>query len=238
MTVAATVRTRRRRRLLPAALVTLAMAACGTTNRSTDALDATVSTVSAAVASPSTSSGPARTTMPNGTPVSTGSTGSTGSTVLNGTAVAGFSVASPAFRAGGDLPARYTCDGASLSPPVSWSGAPAGTVAYAVVIHHVAAPDDVHWYWVLYDVPATVDHIDEGVTPPAKVGTNSVNGRSEYTPPCSKGPGRKVYTVTVYALSAPPALPNPRVVNRAVLLAAIADRTLAAASIDVSYARA
>ena len=144
---------------------------------------------------------------------------------------------SPAFRAGGDLPARYTCDGASLSPPVSWSGAPAGTVAYAVVIHHVAAPDDVHWYWVLYDVPATVDHIDEGVTPPAKVGTNSVNGRSEYTPPCSKGPGRKVYTVTVYALSAPPALPNPRVVNRAVLLAAIADRTLAVASIDVGYAR-
>ena len=148
-----------------------------------------------------------------------------------------FTLTSPVMSDGGELPVDFTCDGSSISPPLEWSGAPAGTVGYAVAMHHVPGPGDTHWYWVLYDIPAEVTHIDAGVTPVAKVGTNSVNGRSEYTPPCSKGPGEKVYTITVYALSAPPDLPDPSVVTRDVLLAAIDGSVLASADIDVTYDR-
>ena len=62
--------------------------------------------------------------------------------------------------------------------------------------------------------------------------------RSEYAPPCSKGPGDKEYIYTVYALSAQPQLSMPAAqVNRAVLLEAIQDITLASAELHVVYAR-
>lgn len=149
----------------------------------------------------------------------------------------GFAVTSAAVGADGRLGAQFTCDGTAVSPPLAWRGAPAGTVGFAVVMHHVAAPDDIHWYWLVYDLPATIDHLDEAATPPGKVGTNSVNRRTAYAPPCSQGPGDKTYTLTVYALSEQPSLPEPSKVTRSVLLDAISDRTLASATMNLVYAR-
>jgi phosphatidylethanolamine-binding protein (PEBP) family uncharacterized protein len=149
----------------------------------------------------------------------------------------GFTVTSSAMANGGSLPVEYTCDGASQSPPIAWSGAPAATVGYAVAMHHEPGSGDAHWYWVLYDIASTVDHIDAGAVPVAQVGTNSVNGRSEYAPPCSKGPGNKLYTITVYALSRWPDLADPGAVSRNVLLAAVYGSVLAEAHIDFTYDR-
>jgi phosphatidylethanolamine-binding protein (PEBP) family uncharacterized protein len=152
--------------------------------------------------------------------------------------VASFTLTSPAMTQGGELPQEYTCDGSATTPPLAWSGAPAGTVAYAVVMHHVPGPGDTHWYWVLYGMDASIDHFDAGTVPASVVlGTNSVNGRNEYAPPCSKGPGVKVYTFTVYALSAQPALGDPSTVTRAVLLSALDGLVLASATLDVTYDR-
>jgi phosphatidylethanolamine-binding protein (PEBP) family uncharacterized protein len=70
------------------------------------------------------------------------------------------------------------------------------------------------------------------------LGINSVNGRNEYTPPCSKGPGTKTYIYTVYALSALPQLTVPASqVTRAALLDAIQGITLASAELHVTYTR-
>jgi phosphatidylethanolamine-binding protein (PEBP) family uncharacterized protein len=148
-----------------------------------------------------------------------------------------FALTSPVMTDGGILPVQFTCDGSSMSPPLAWSGAPAGTVGYAVIMHHVPGPGDTHWYWVLYDMPATVDHIDAGVTPTAKVGTNSVNNQLAYAPPCSKGPGAKLYTFTVYALSAQPKLADPSAVSRDALLAALDGLILAEAHLNITYTR-
>jgi phosphatidylethanolamine-binding protein (PEBP) family uncharacterized protein len=68
------------------------------------------------------------------------------------------------------------------------------------------------------------------------LGTNSVNDRNEYAPPCSKGPGDKEYIYTVYALSALPEITTSPV-NRATLLDAIKDITLTSAELHVVYAR-
>lgn len=132
---------------------------------------------------------------------------------------------------------RFTCDGAAVTPPLAWSGAPPGTVEYAVVMHTQPQDGDPHWYWVLYDLAPTVDHLDENAIPPATVGANSVNGRSAYAPPCSKGPGVKVYTFTVYALSGRPDLREPTSVSRPVLLKAIQGLILGEATMNVTYAR-
>jgi len=147
-------------------------------------------------------------------------------------------LSSPVMEQGGELPREYTCDGSATTPPLAWSGAPAGTLGYAVVMHHVPGPGDTRWYWVLYGMDAAVDHLDAGAVPAAVVlGTNSVNGRNEYAPPCSKGPGVKVYTFTVYALSAQPTLGDPATVTRAALLDALDGLVLASATLDVTYDR-
>ena len=152
--------------------------------------------------------------------------------------VPGFVLSSPTVTQGGALPVEYTCDGASATLALSWSGAPAGTLSYAVIMHHIAAPDDIHWYWVLYNLSASVTSLAKNTSGIGTLGNNSVNGRTEYSPPCSKGPGLKNYTYTVYALSAQPKLSVPAAqVNRAALLEAIKSITLASAELNVTYTR-
>lgn len=148
-----------------------------------------------------------------------------------------FTLTSPAMENGGKLPSMFTCDGESLSPPLAWQGAPEGTVSYALAMHHIPGPGDTHWYWVVYNIPPTTLSVEAGATNFGTFGTNSVNEQQVYAPPCSKGPGEKLYTITVYALSASPNLPNPAVVDRDTLLAAIANITLAEASLNVTFER-
>jgi gluconolactonase len=149
-----------------------------------------------------------------------------------------FSLSSPDLPADSRLPAEYTCDGASSTLALNWSGAPAGTVAYAITMHHVAPDNAIHWYWEVYNLPASVTSLPKNSSGLGTLGTNSVNDRNEYAPPCSKGPGDKEYIYTVYALSAQPQISIPaNKVNRAALLEAIQDISLASAELHVVYAR-
>jgi phosphatidylethanolamine-binding protein (PEBP) family uncharacterized protein len=148
-----------------------------------------------------------------------------------------FTVSSPVVDEGGLLPARFTCDGTADTLPLSWRNEPAGTQSYVVTMH-TAAPDAVHWYWLLWDIPASVHNLPENTAGIGTLGSNSVNSRGGYTPPCSQGPGLKTYTYTVYALSAAPQINAPAIlVTRDALLNAIAARTLGSATLDVTYAR-
>jgi gluconolactonase len=147
-----------------------------------------------------------------------------------------FTLTSPDLPSDNRLPVEYTCDGVSSTLALSWSSAPAGTQGFAVVMHHVAPDNAIHWYWVLYNIPADVTSLAKNMTGIGTLGTNSVNDRNEYAPPCSKGPGDKEYIYTVYALSAQPQIATSPV-NRAALLNAIKDITLASAEKHVVYAR-
>ena len=148
-----------------------------------------------------------------------------------------FVLRSPAVKDDGVLPKEFTGDGDSLSPPLEWSGAPAGTKSYAVIMHHLA-PDMVKWYWVLYNIPATVQSLPQNAKGIGTLGNNSVNNRGGYAPPHSKGPGEKTYILTVYALSAPPQITvQPSAVSRDVLLAAMKGKILASAELSVKYTR-
>jgi gluconolactonase len=163
---------------------------------------------------------------------------STGATNSGTTKSSGFTLTSPDLPADGRLPIEYTCDGTSSTLALAWSGAPAGTQSYAVVMHHNAPDNAIHWYWVVYNLAPTVTSLTKNVDLDGigSIGTNSVNDRNEYAPPCSKGPGDKEYIYTVYALSAQPQI-TVSPVNRAALLDAIKDITLASAELHVVYAR-
>lgn len=149
-----------------------------------------------------------------------------------------FTLSSPDVGEGGRLPVEYTCDGSASTLALSWNGAPKGTAGYAVIMHHVASPSDIHWYWTLYDIPASVTSLPKNTTGIGKLGNNFNTGKAGYAPPCSQGPGDKTYTITVYALSGQPQISLPAdKITRDVLLAAIKDLTLASAQLNVVYAR-
>ena len=121
-----------------------------------------------------------------------------------------FTLSSSAFASGGVIPTRYTCDDANVSPPLAWSGAPAGTKSFALIVDDPDAPDPaapkrVYVHWVLYDIPATVAELTEGEGRASNVsgahdGLNDDKGRG-YTGPCPPI-GRHRYFHKLYALDA------------------------------------
>jgi Raf kinase inhibitor-like YbhB/YbcL family protein len=121
-----------------------------------------------------------------------------------------FLLTSTAFKEGGAIPVKYTCDGADVSPPLAWSGAPPGTVAFALIADDPDAPAGTWVHWVLYDLPATASRLPENV---AKTETlpdlgGALQGHTDfrrpgYGGPCPPpGPAHR-YFFKLYALDAP-----------------------------------
>jgi Raf kinase inhibitor-like YbhB/YbcL family protein len=117
-----------------------------------------------------------------------------------------FTLTSPAFAAGGSIPAEYTCDGQDRSPALGWAGTPAGTKAFALIVDDPDAPDPkapkMTWvHWVLYNLPADAVGLADGVSQlPAgtREGTNDWK-RTGYGGPCPPI-GRHRYFFKLYAL--------------------------------------
>ncbi len=150
-----------------------------------------------------------------------------------------FVLTSGAGSDGGTFPDEYSCDGAGASPALSWSGAPAGTQEFALMMTTLPVDGSTRWNWVLYHIPATATGIARNGSAIGILGTGSHGTIMTYDPPCPQGPGAKLYTVTLYALSAPPQLPaNPEEVTGPVLTGAISSRTLGKAVLNLYHARA
>ena len=149
-----------------------------------------------------------------------------------------FKAYSSAYTNGGNFPAKYTCDGTSTSPLVQWSGAPAGTVSYAITMHHFPPTGDKHVYMCVYNIASNVKELGENVTNIGNWGINTVNGKNTYPPPCSQGPGAKAYIITVYALSSAPLVTTaPNATTMEVVVAAMTGKLLAKSEITVNYTR-
>ena len=149
-----------------------------------------------------------------------------------------FTLTSSYIKPDSILPMEYTCDGASATLPLEWSGYPETTKWFALIMYTVASPTDIHWYWVLYNIPGSVNSLVKNVTGVGRLGNNSLNDKTSYSPPCSQGPGYKYYTYTIYALSdSVTFLVQPAEVTMAVLQSAIKKNTLANTSLIVKYSR-
>jgi Raf kinase inhibitor-like YbhB/YbcL family protein len=76
-------------------------------------------------------------------------------------------IGSPAFLHEGDIPARHTCEGKDLSPPLEWGGAPAGARSLVLIVDDPDAPDPARpqrvWvHWLLYNLPAGSGGLPQG----------------------------------------------------------------------------
>lgn len=153
-------------------------------------------------------------------------------TVLPSAEVAGFALRSPLFTNGGSIPVENTCDGEDLPIVLEWSGAPQGTVEFALVMDDPDAGGFVHW--VVVDIPATASSV--GGPAGDTGGRDGRNGQNTegYIGPCPPE-GTHAYTFTLYALSRPMALSS--IPTAATVRTVVADRTLAVATLTGLYAR-
>ena len=68
---------------------------------------------------------------------------------------------SSAFKEGGAIPAKYTADARDLSPPLKWSGVPAGAKSLVLIVDDPDAPVGTWVHWVLYDLPPATSDLPE-----------------------------------------------------------------------------
>jgi Raf kinase inhibitor-like YbhB/YbcL family protein len=119
-----------------------------------------------------------------------------------------LSLNSSAFDDGGEIPARYTCAGDDISPPLAWSGVPDGTRSLVLIVDDPDAPDPkapkMTWvHWVVYNLPPDAAGLSEdasstGLPAGSQQGVNDW-GRADYGGPCPPI-GRHRYFHKLYAL--------------------------------------
>ena len=122
------------------------------------------------------------------------------STTPTSTVGAHIQLTSSAFKDGGAIPAQFTCDGAGQSPPLSWTGVPAGTASLALRVQDIDTPQKfVHW--LVYDIqPSTTALAAAASLPPgSKVVSNSF-GNPGYGGPCPPAGSKHRYVFTLLAM--------------------------------------
>jgi Raf kinase inhibitor-like YbhB/YbcL family protein len=146
----------------------------------------------------------------------------------------GFVLTSPAFRPGGRIPRRHTCEGEDVSPALVWANLPAGTKELALVVEDPDAPGGIFVHWAAWGLPGTAEALAEGESAPGE-------GRNDFAtigyrgpcPPRRHGPHR--YVFRLYALGSSVAVPPGA--GKAELLEAIEAHVLGVAELVGTYER-
>jgi Raf kinase inhibitor-like YbhB/YbcL family protein len=116
-----------------------------------------------------------------------------------------LAISTPSFPNGGDIPRKFTCDGADVSPELSWSGAPSGTQSFTLIADDPDAPVGTWTHWVLFDLPATATSLAEGVSKVDELDSGGRQGRNDfrrigYGGPCPPPGKPHRYFFKLYAL--------------------------------------
>lgn len=115
-------------------------------------------------------------------------------------------LSSPAFADGADIPARFTCDGADVSPALVIEDAPPEARSLVLVVDDPDAPRGTFVHWLLWNLPPSTAELPEGI--PGEPVVRSLGGarqgttdfrRPGYGGPCPPD-GRHTYHFLLYAL--------------------------------------
>jgi Raf kinase inhibitor-like YbhB/YbcL family protein len=115
------------------------------------------------------------------------------------------------YSDGGDIPAKFTCavKPPGGSPQIDWSGAPAGTMSFALIFHdgdvHPGKSFDDVTHWIAWNIPATATGLPASVATTADLpdGTrqgHNIRQQAGYMGPCPPKGLPHHYTLEVYAL--------------------------------------
>ncbi|MEM2690405.1 MAG: YbhB/YbcL family Raf kinase inhibitor-like protein [Nitrososphaerota archaeon] len=121
------------------------------------------------------------------------------------TSIRRFVLESPAFGDGERIPEKYTCDGLDISPPLQWRDYPPETRSFILIMEDPDAPGGTFTHWIIYNMPADANRLEEGVKPLEELsggimqGVNDF-GRIGYGGPCPPPGKPHRYIFKLYAL--------------------------------------
>ena len=144
-----------------------------------------------------------------------------------------MNLSSAAFKDGASIPSKYTCDGANTSPPLAFSGIPAGAKSLALVVDDPDAPGGTFDHWLVWNIPPNTTTIGEGQSPQGVSGRTGF-GKSAYGGPCPPS-GEHRYFFKLYALDTTLNLPPSS--SKSDLEKAMSGHTLAKAQMMGRYKR-
>lgn len=150
-----------------------------------------------------------------------------------------ITITSTAFTEGGMIPRDYTCDGKDISPPLVWDNVPEGTKSLAIICDDPDAPVGTWVHWVLFDIPATINRLPEGIPPDKVLENGAKHGINDfrkfgYGGPCPPG-GTHRYYFKLYALDRE--LMEKPGLTKGELLKAMEDHILAEGQLIGKYKR-
>jgi Raf kinase inhibitor-like YbhB/YbcL family protein len=145
-----------------------------------------------------------------------------------------MTLSSPAFLNGKGIPAKFSCDGEGISPPLTIQGVPKEAKSLALVMDDPDAPAGVWVHWLVWNIDPAIKQIGEGSLPPgAGQGVNSWERRS-YGGPCPPS-GTHRYYFRLFALKE--RLDLPQSANRKDLDGAMQGKIVARCEMFGVYSR-
>ena len=99
-------------------------------------------------------------------------------------AASSISITSSSFQAGGDIPAKFTCDGTNVSPALQIGGVPNEAKSLVLIVDDPDAPRGLFTHWIIWNIDPKTTRVAENSAPAAGVqGTNDF-GKRNYGGPC------------------------------------------------------
>ena len=99
-----------------------------------------------------------------------------------------LSISSPSFSDGGDIAKKFTCDGADVSPQLTWTDPPTGARSFALLVDDPDAPVGNWNHWTLWNLPAEARGLPEGVSKTAQLPDGSQQGLNDFRKAGYNGP--------------------------------------------------
>jgi Raf kinase inhibitor-like YbhB/YbcL family protein len=107
-------------------------------------------------------------------------------------------ITSSAFQDGANIPSKFTCDGADISPPLQIADIPSQAKSLALIVDDPDAPSGLFTHWMVWNIPSQTGAVGEGSAPKGVQGTNDF-GKSGYGGPCPPS-GTHRYYFKIFAL--------------------------------------
>ncbi|MFZ0481338.1 MAG: YbhB/YbcL family Raf kinase inhibitor-like protein [Terriglobales bacterium] len=122
-----------------------------------------------------------------------------------GASAMSFTLRSPDFTDNADIPKQFTCSGEDRSPALEWSGAPAGTKSFALIVDDPDAPAGVWVHWVIFSIPSSAHSLRGGIEKKDQLADGTHQGRNDfdkvgYNGPCPPPGKPHRYFFKLYAL--------------------------------------
>jgi len=169
------------------------------------------------------------------------SVSSHGGTVMKKKEIKPLNVTSSAFKHNEMIPAKYTCDGENVSPPIAWEGVPEGTESLVLIADDPDAPMGIWVHWVVFNIPETETGLAENVPARISLDNGANQGMSSFKQTGYGGPcppsGTHRYFFKVSAVDTRIDMLEPRYATKEKVLDALDGHVLAYGELIGTYKR-